>query len=241
MANRLWSWRFGRGLVSTPSNFGQLGERPTHPELLDWLAAEFMDSGWSLKALDRKILLSSAYQRSSTILETNQEKDAANELLWRFNPVERLDAETLRDSLLAVSGKLDAKIGGPAKPLNDKNLRRALYGTVMRTSPDRTMTLFDFPDPKSHSEERSVTVGPLHRLYFLNNPFVIDQAEAFAARLEAEAGADPEARIALAYALAFSRPPTQDETAAALAFLESEPWPRYTQMLLASSEFFTVR
>ncbi len=241
MANRLWSWRFGRGIVASPSNFGQLGERPTHPELLDWLASELMDGGWSIKALDRQILLSDAYRRSSTILTANQDEDAANSLLWRFNPVERLDAETLRDSILAVSGQLDRTPGGPPAPLDGKNLRRALYGTVERTSPDRTMTLFDFPDPKSHSEQRSVTVGPLHRLYFLNNPFVMEQAEAFAARLASEAGADPKARIALAYELAFSRPPTEEETAAALAFLATEPWPRYTQMLLASSELFTVR
>ena len=241
MANRLWSWRFGRGIVASPSNFGQLGERPTHPALLDWLAAELMDNGWSLKALDRKILLSAAYRRSSTILDANQRTDAANSLLWRFNPVERLDAETLRDSVLAVSGKLDRKVGGPPEPLNENNSRRALYGKIERTSPDRTMTLFDFPDPKSHAEERSVTVGPLHRLYFLNNPFVLDQAKAFADRLAREAGDDPRSRIALAYELAFSRPPTAGETAAALEFLATEPWPRYTQMLLASSEFFTVR
>ena len=241
MANRLWSWRFGRGIVATPSNFGQMGERPTHPELLDWLASELMENGWSLKALDRKILLSAAYRRSSAIVEANRERDAANSLFWRFNPVERLDAETLRDSLLAVSGKLDPALGGAPKPLTEKNYRRALYGKVERTSPDRTMTLFDFPDPKSFAEERSVTIGPLHRLYFLNNPFVLDQAEAFADRLAREAGEAPQARIALAYQLAYSRPPTDDETAAAIAFLETEPWERYAQMILASSEFFTVR
>jgi hypothetical protein len=241
MANRLWSWRFGRGIVSTASNFGQLGERPTHPELLDWLASELMDNGWSLKALDRKILLSAAYQRSSTILDANQEKDAANSLFWRFNPVERLDFETLRDSILAVSGKLDLTLGGEPKPLDDHNHRRALYGTIARTTTDRTMTLFDFPDPKAHSEERSVTLSPLHRLYFLNNPFVIAQAEAFATRVETEAGPDPKARVALAYQIAFSREPSEAETAAALAFLDTETWPRYTQMLLASSEFFSVR
>jgi hypothetical protein len=241
MVNRLWQWRFGRGIVSTPSNFGQLGERPTHPALLDWLASEFVDGGWSVKALDRKILLSAAYQRASTILEANQKKDAANELLWRFNAEERLDAETIRDSILAVSGKLDPKIGGPAKPLTEKNLRRAIYGVVARTSPDRTMTLFDFPDPKNHAEERSVTVGPLQRLYFLNNPFVMEQAEALAARLQAEAGEQPADRVRRAYELLFSRPPAEKEIAVALDFLETESWPRYTQMLLASSEFLTVR
>ena len=111
--NRLWQWRFGRGLVSTPSNFGQLGERPTHPELLDWLAAEFVESGWSIKKLDRAILLSDAYRRSSRVVAANHEADADNRLLWRFSPVRRLDAETLRDSLLSVSGRLDRTPGGP--------------------------------------------------------------------------------------------------------------------------------
>ncbi|MDX1984617.1 MAG: PSD1 and planctomycete cytochrome C domain-containing protein [Bryobacteraceae bacterium] len=241
MVNRLWQWRFGRGIVASASNFGQLGERPTHPELLDWLAAEFVDKGWSIKAIDRKIVLSAAYQRSSRIVPASQEKDAANSLLWRYPGLDRLDAETLRDAMLAVSGALDSRLGGPARPFHEKNNRRTLYAVVARTSPDRTMTLFDFPDPKSHSEERTVTVGPLQRLYFLNNPFVIRQAEALAARLELEAGADPRRRIERAFELVYSRPPAANEIDAALTFLQKEPMARYTQMLFAASEFFAVR
>ena len=112
-ANRMWQWRFGRGIVATPSNFGQLGERPSHPGLLDWLAAEFVDGGWSVKALDRAVLLSEAYRRSSSLIAKNYEADPGNRLFWRFSPVERLDAETLRDSLLAVSDGLDLALGGP--------------------------------------------------------------------------------------------------------------------------------
>ncbi len=239
--NRLWQWRLGRGLVGTPSNFGQLGERPTHPELLDWLAAEFVESGWSIKALDRTILLSDAYRRSSRMLAANQDADADNRLLWRFNPVERLDAETVRDAMLAVSGQLDRTSGGPAHALEPENLRRTLYATVDRTNPNPVMELFDFPDSKSHAEARDVTVGPLQRLYFLNNPFVLAQSKALAERLAVEARASPEARVRFAYELLFSRPPEESELLAALAFVETDTWERYCQALLASSEFLTVR
>ncbi len=239
--NRLWQWRLGRGLVSTPSNFGQLGERPTHSELLDWLAAEFVESGWSIKALDRLILLSDAYRRSSKILSANHQADADNKLLWRFNPVDRLDAEAIHDSILAVSGKLDTTPGGPPSALDSTYERRALYATVDRTNPHPTMSLFDFPDSKSHSEARDVTVGPLQRLYFMNNPFVIAQSAALVERLASAAGADPEARIRRAYELLYSRPPEESEISTALAFLETDTWQRYVQALLGSSEFLTVR
>ena len=239
--NRLWQWRFGRGLVSTPSNFGRLGERPTHPELLDWLAAEFVESDWSVKAVDRLIVLSDAYRRSSKILTTNHEADADNNLLWRFNPTERLDAETIHDSILAVSGKLDTTLGGPPSALDAANERRAIYGKVDRTNPDPTMSLFDFPDSKSHSEARDVTVGPLQRLYFMNNPFVIAQSKALVERLSSAAGADSRARIRHAYELLYSRPPLESEISTGLEFLETDSWPRYAQALLGSSEFLTVR
>ena len=239
--NRMWQWRFGRGLVATASNFGQLGERPTHPELLDWLAAEFVESGWSIKALDRTILLSDAYQRSSTLLEFNQEADADNKLLWRFNPIERVDAETLRDAILAVAGQLDRTAGGPAQALEPENVRRTLYATVDRTNPHPAMALFDFPDSKTHAEVRDVTVGPLQRLYFLNNPFVLAQSKALSERLAVEASASLEARVRFAYELLYSRPPGESELSAARVFIETDTWEQYCQALLASSEFLTVR
>ena len=239
--NRLWQWRFGRGIVATPSNFGQLGERPTHPRVLDWLASEFVDSGWSIKTLDRTILMSDAYRRSSRILAANYEKDPDNRLLWRFSPVPRLDAETLRDSLLAVSGGLDLASGGPPDDLSERNARRALYGKVDRTNPDPGLVLFDFPDSKSHSPERDVTVGPLQRLYYLNSPFFIQQSAALAERLASDAGRLPDARIRRAYQVLFGRQPDSAELAAGRAYVATDTWDRYCQVLLASSEFLTVR
>lgn len=239
--NRLWQWRFGRGLVSTPSNFGQLGERPSHPELLDWLAAEFVESGWSIKKLDRAILLSDAYRRSSRVLEANHEADADNKLVWRFNPVRRLDAETLRDALLSVAGQLDLASGGPPASPGEGTVRRSLYGKVDRTNPDPIMALFDFPDAKSHSPMRDVTVGPLQRLYYLNNPFFIEQSVALAGRLAEAEGDDIEGRVTRAYELLFSRLPDDSELAAARQYLGSGTWERYCHVLLASSEFLSVR
>ena len=240
-ANRLWQWRFGRGIVATPSNFGQLGERPTHPELLDWLASEFVDSGWSIKKLDRAILMSDAYRRSSKIVATNYESDPDNRLLWRFNPVPRLDAETLRDALLAVSGRLDLSRGGPPYDISEESVRRTLYGKVDRTNPDPGLGTFDFPDSKTHSPERDATVGPLQRLYYLNNPFFIRQSVALAERLATDAGSAPDARIRRAYQLLFSRPPDVNEIAAGREYLGTDTWERYCQVLLASSEFLNVR
>ncbi len=239
--NRLWHWRFGRGIVATPSNFGQLGERPSHPELLDWLAAEFVDSGWSVKSLDKAILMSEAYRRSSRVLAANYEADPDNRLLWRFNPVSRLDAETLRDALLAVSGRIDLARGGPPEDLSESTVRRTLYGKVDRTNPDPGLGVFDFPDAKTHSPERDVTVGPLQRLYYLNNPFFIEQSAALAERLAADAGSVTDARIRRAYELLFGRKPSDDEIAAGRRYLGGDSWERYCQVLLASSEFLTVR
>ena len=239
--NRLWHWRFGRGIVATPSNFGQLGERPSHPELLDWLAAEFVDSGWSVKSLDKAILMSEAYRRSSRVLAANYEADPDNRLLWRFNPVSRLDAETLRDALLAVSGRIDLARGGPPEDLSESTVRRTLYGKVDRTNPDPGLGVFDFPDAKTHSPERDVTVGPLQRLYYLNNPFFIEQSAALAERLAADAGSVTDARIRRAYELLFGRKPSDDEIAAGRRYLGGDSWERYCQVLLAASEFLTVR
>ena len=240
-ANRLWQWRFGRGIVATPSNFGQLGERPSHPELLDWLASEFVASGWSIKQLDKAILMSDAYRRGSGALAANFEADPDNTLLWRFKPIPRLDAETLRDALLAVSGRIDLSRGGPPQDLSDENVRRTLYGKVDRTNPDPGLGLFDFPDAKNHSPARDVTVGPLQRLYYLNNPFFIQQSIALAERLAADAGSGADTRIRRAYELLFSRRPDSGELAAGREYLESDTWERYCQVLLASSEFLTVR
>ena len=239
IVNRVWQWHFGEGIVRSSSNFGQLGDRPTHPELLDHLAARFVEQGWSLKKLHRDIMLSSVYQLSSTPSAMNSEKDPDNRLLWRANLTPRLDAESLRDSMLAVSGSLDFGIGGPAKPLTDDFKRRTLYGTVSRTQPEATLALFDFPNPNNSSERRAVTIGPMQRLYFLNNSFVAAQAKALVERVQ-NSGDDPK-RITETYKLLFSREPTAEELKLGLEFLAESRWPQYAQVLLSSSEFSSVR
>ena len=242
MVNRIWHHHFGRGLVSTVSNYGQLGERPTHPELLDYLAARFVESGWSIKAMHREIMLSATYQRGTKSIATNLEKDPGNKLLWRANLVSRLDAEALRDAILAVAGTLESKTGGPPAEFADDNHRRTVYCTVSRTETDRTMTLFDFPDPNSTSTKRAVTVGPMQRLYFLNSSFVMNQAKALAERLARETGEDAEARIRRIYELLYGRLPTESELQIGLEYVQgtNEAWPKYAQTLLTSSEFSSV-
>jgi hypothetical protein len=231
MVNRMWAGHFGEGLVRTPSNFGQLGERPTHPELLDYLAARLVESGWSLKAMHREMMLSRTYQLSS-----ESKIETENRLLWRANVRERLDAEALRDSILAVAGTLDLKTGGPSQALKDTFTRRTLYATVSRSQPDRTMALFDFPDPNASAESRIVTVGPMQRLFFMNSPFVAAQAKALGARIE-------KMGIPAAYELLYGRPATEEEIRLGEAFVggNAAKWPQYAQVLLAASEFSAVK
>lgn len=244
LVNRIWQWHFGRGLVPSPSNFGQLGERPSHPELLDYLASRFVNNGWSMKALHREILLSATYQLSSEESEENFAKDPENRLLWRYNLRSRLDAEALRDSLLAVAGRLDRTMFGPPAPLTDDNRRRAVYGYIGRTKLDPMLLLFDFPNANSTSEQRTITLGPVQRLFFLNNSFVAQEAKALADRLHAGAtsGSDDAEKIRQAYRLLFGRAPTNEEIQLGLEFLQrsSRAWSQYAQVLLSSSEFSAV-
>jgi hypothetical protein len=241
MANRLWLGHFGQGIVRSPSNFGQLGERPTHPELLDYLSTRLIESGWSLKTLHREIMLSSAYAMSTKYSEKHAAVDPENRLLWRANLNPRLDAESLRDSILYVAGKLSPDSGGPALPLDDKNVRRTIYGYIGRTTLDPMLSLFDFPNPNNTSELRSVTLGPMQRLYFMNNEFVARQSDAFAERVKG-LGANEEERIRAAYRLAFGRAPSEEETRMSKDFLRASggAWPQLTQALLTSAEFSSV-
>ena len=242
MVNRVWQHHFGQGIIRTPSNLGRLGAKASHPGLLDYLAARFIRSGWSIKALHREIMLSATYALSSQQREENAEKDPDNRLLWRANLIQRLDAEALRDTILAVSGQLDRTLGGPSVPLDDGLHRRTLYAVVSRTKPDPTLAMFDFPDPNTHSAMRGITVGPMQRLYFLNSNFVMDQAAALAERLKQEAPDGTERRIERAYALLYGRPPTAAEVQLGLDYVQKgeEAWPEYAQVLLASSEFSSV-
>ncbi|MCI0457607.1 MAG: DUF1549 and DUF1553 domain-containing protein, partial [Gemmataceae bacterium] len=246
MVNRVWGHLFGRGLVATPSNFGSLGERPTHPELLDWLASRFMAEGWSIKKLTRQILLSETYQRSGAFDERNAQLDPDNQLLWRMNR-RRLEVEPWRDALLAVAGNLDSRLGGKATDLSEPdNRRRTLYGAVSRHNLDPLLRLFDFPDPNLTSDRRPVTIIPLQQLFVLNSEFMVRQAKALAARVHAGPASDDATRIQRAFLLAYGRPPSAREMELGTQFLASAPagglsaWERYAQVLLSANEFTFV-
>ncbi len=234
IVNRVWAHHFGQGLIRTPSNFGQLGDRPSHVELLDYLASRFVAKHWSLKTLHREILLSNTYQMSSEYIAGNAAQDPENRLLWRANR-RRLDIEAMRDAFLAAAGSLDLTPGGPAKKLTDDNQRRAIYGFVSRRRLDGTLGLFDFPNPNSTSEQRLDTNVPLQRLFFLNSAFVLQQSKALAQRLQPLG--DDSARINQAYMLLFNRPPTGAERNLGLDFLKAGAWPEYAQALFGSNEF----
>ncbi len=250
MANRIWQWHFGRGIVSTPSNFGMQGDRPTHPALLDYLATKFVESGWSIKAIHREIMLSSTYQLSSLTREANADIDADNRFLWKMSR-RRLDVEAWRDALLDVSGKLDRTLGGPSTNLADAaNVRRTVYAKISRHRLDNLLRLFDFPDANITSSKRSETTVPQQQLFVLNSPFMIEQARAFSARLHQESTVDDASRIQRAFNLAYSRMPSEIEVELGLTYLhqqeqEQEPskltrWQRYAQVLLSSNEFMYI-
>jgi hypothetical protein len=220
IANRIWKWHFGTGIVDTPSNFGQAGERPTHPELLEYLAKSLVDSGWSIKSLQREILLSATYQRASTNDEKNIVEDPRNRLHWRFSR-QRLDAEEIRDSMLIVSGKLDPTPGGPSPEIgDDDNFRRTVYGRVSRFKLDTYLQLFDFPSATISSEGRISTNVPVQRLFFLNSPFVYNQGAFLAKRIASEVG--DENKIRKAYQLIYQRSAAPEEVQAALEFIKRD-------------------
>jgi hypothetical protein len=181
MVNRTWMRHFGRGIVATSSNFGVTGERPTHPELLEYLAARFIENHWSINALHREIMLSATYQLGAQHSEPNDSADPENKLLWRAN-LRRLEVEALRDSLLFVSGSLDETVGGPPQELESpENRKRTVYSRIRRSAYmcssgtgglDATLQLFDFPDPHISGDQRSNTNVPLQGLFFLNSELV---------------------------------------------------------------------
>jgi hypothetical protein len=264
LVNRVWAGHFGFGLVRTPGNFGVQGELPTHPELLDWLSAEFMEGSvetgrqggrrpWSLKDLHRLILRSSAWQMSSEMNESAFAVDADNRLLWRMNP-RRLDVESWRDTLLFVTGELDVTVGGPPVDSLLQSRRRTLYGAISRNgdrfASDAFLRLFDFPLPRGTSEGRKTSVIPQQALFLMNSPFMAERAIAFAARLEADSTTEDE-RVKEAYALLFGRQPSAEEQELALEFLNTSvestgtgkltAWQQYAQVLLSSNELMHLR
>jgi hypothetical protein len=230
--NRVWQHHFGRGLVATPSNFGTRGEPPTHPELLDWLAGRFIDGGWSVKALHRLIVLSKTYQLASGTDPADRAVDPDNRFLARQSR-RRLDAEAIRDALLAVSGRL-AKTRPPAHPFpaisdwhwTQHNPFKAVYPSRHRTVYLMTqrlqrhpyLALFDGPDTNASTEARTRSTVPLQALYLLNDPFVFEQADGLMTRILAGAR-DEDARIAAATELAWGRPAGAEERATLKSFL----------------------
>ncbi len=257
LVNRLWHYHFGRGLVATPNDFGFNGERPTHPALLDWLATEFARQGGRWKPLHRLILLSNTYRQSSRFDLQATAQDADDHLLWRFAP-RRLEAEAVRDAMLSVSGQLNPQQGGPSfrpftvvhnnsffytqtdDPAPEFN-RRTVYRINVNSAKSPLLESLDCPDPSTKTPRRTVTTTPLQALELMNNTFVLRQANRFADRVRAEAGAAPAAQIVRAYRLAFGRTPTATETTRALAFVTQNGLPDLCWAILNASEFLYVR
>jgi hypothetical protein len=257
MVNRIWQHHFGEGIVRTPSNFGFLGERPTNPALVDWLASEFVRGGWSVKRLHRLIMASAAYRQSSASTPLAMRLDPDNRLFGRQNR-KRLEAEAIRDSLLAVAGKLDEKRGGPA--VRDLNTpRRTLYVITIRSDRTGFGPLFDAADTTAPIDRRTVSIVAPQSLFMLNNSFALQQAKSLAGRLVGETEGTEVARIETAYELLFGRPPSSREVAVGKRVLaasrlgrtaqvagtvvpdiELQAWEAYCQVLLCSNEFLFV-
>ncbi len=266
--NRVWGWHFGTALVTSTENFGSLGDRPSHPDLLDWLANYFTECGWSTKALHRLILASNTYQMASSHPddETPILTDPENRLRWKF-PLQRLDAEQIRDAVLAVSQRLDQTLRGKSISLRNRqfvfdhtsidhtkydSLRRSLYLPIIRNNLYTLFEQFDFPDPTTPTGHRNSTTVAPQALLMMNSELIMDSAKAFAQRLSDHSN-DSASRINLAYELAFGRQPTESELQRAIAFvneLRNDPnssqvtqrlWSIWCQALLASNEFIYIR
>ena len=258
MVNRIWQGHFGRGLVETPNNFGLQGSAPSHPELLDWLAAEFVDRNWSVKQMHKLIMLSSAYRLNSGFDPSSAETDPENRYLWRMNR-RRLDAENLRDAVLSVSGELNLKMGGrPVLPplsaearlgMWDRNdwpesldpeehKRRSVYIFAKRQFPYPMFKTFDAPDASASCGRRDVTTVAPQALTLLNSEFMLRSAQSFAARLAAEN--DPLRKVDLAWELALSRPPDMQERGAAVKMLAEAGPEEFSLMLFNLNEFVYV-
>ena len=261
MVNRVWRWHFGRGLVATTDNFGLLGERPSHPDLLDWLAAWFMDNGWSVKKLNTLILTSATYQMSSTASPAALQQDANNVLLSRA-PLRRLEAEPLRDSLLELGGLLDKQVGGFVWTFENYKLvfnhtsedattyesnRRALYLPVIRNHVYDLFELFDFPDPGTVNGNRADSTIAPQALYLMNSPLVLRATESMAEALLKEGDLTNVQRVQRLYAQVFNRPPTVKETQRAVVFINNfaqdrlASWQALSQALVSSNEFLYLK
>ena len=251
MVNRVWQHHFGQGLVRTPSDFGLRGEPPTHPELLDFLAAQFIESGWSVKQLHRRILLSAVYRQTSDDSAKAAAVDPENRLLWRMNR-QRLEFEPLRDSLLAVAGRLDARMGGTAVDITiaPYPARRSIYGFIDRQNLPGLFRTFDLASPDTATPQRHATTVPQQALFLMNAPFVLDQARAFAARPDVAGQKTDHERIGRMHQIAYGRPADPDEIIQGLKFIhaaaadeksgELSAWEQYAQVLLLANELAFV-
>ncbi|MBI5760898.1 MAG: DUF1553 domain-containing protein, partial [Planctomycetales bacterium] len=247
IVNRVWGWHFDRPLVTTPSNFGRLGDAPSHPELLDDLAARFIESGWSLKWLHREIVLSATWRQASRSPTDHRDRDPDNRWLWRMNR-RRLEAEAWRDAVLTASAELDTTMFGPSVNLDEaKFRRRTVYGIVSRQKPADLFRLFDFPDAKRHTENRLPTTTPLQQLYLLNSPFLQQQAEATARAVLDEKPPGPAEIARNLFRRILLRDPTRDELTESLSLVRNENrevtnenWLLLAHSLFATNEFLYV-
>jgi hypothetical protein len=256
IVNRLWHYHFGRGIVGTPSDFGEMGERPSHLELLDWLACELMANGWRLKPIQRLIVLSSAYRQSSAEEAGAMKQDAGDRWLWRFSP-RRLEAEEIRDAILATSGKLDLRMGGPGfdvfQPNNNyvrvyaakeefgpPEWRRMIYQFKPRMQQDGVFGAFDCPDGAQIAPKRTSSITALQALNLLNSGFLLQQGGFLAGRLGREAGSKPREQARRAFALAFNREPSRRELGAAARFIQQEGLDAFCRALFNANEFVFI-
>lgn len=242
--NRIWHYHFGRGLVTTPNNFGTRGARPTHPALLDWLACELIDSGWNTRHIHRLILHSHAYRQAARRLTANVSLDPKETTYWRWKP-RRLEAEAIRDSILAVAGRLDGRLDGPSAT-NDKSSRRALYLQQKRAGLPRMQTLFDGVEGIESCGHRQVSTVPLQPLYLLNNPSIVEASRHLAKRVQSLAGDNPTQQIKTAFEIVLSRLPESEEQERVLDFLtrsgtaHEEQLRQLCHVLLNLNEFLYV-
>jgi len=256
LVNRIWQHQFGVGFVDTPNDFGRNGSRPTHPELLDWLASEFVGHGWSIKTLQKQILTSATWRQSSAPRADAMKVDAGDRFLWRFPP-RRLEAEGIRDSILAVCGNLDRTFGGPSFFLHNvdrENVyhyhpketfgpaesRRMVYAFKVRMEQDGVFGAFDCPDGSLVMPRRSVSTTPLQALNLFNSGFILQQSETFARRLEKEAGTEVPAQVRRAWELAFNRAPDRKEAHEAVTFAKAEGLAALCRAILNANELMFI-
>ena len=234
IVNRVWGWHFGKHLVRTPSDFGDRGDKPTHPELLDDLAARFVANGWSMKWLHREIMMSSTYRQASKPRAEAAAIDEGNQWVWRMNP-RRMDAESLRDSLLNSAGILQMEMYGPSQDLDSTtNFRRTVYGKINRGKTSDILKLYDFPNPFQHSPARGMTITPLQELFVLNSPFIKNLSITLAKSVETEV--DNPARVKILYRKILSRDPSAADVKFALNYLSNASVEQFAQVLLATNE-----